>query len=154
MNPDELQIAKCCSTCLYTNDKPKLKPENHAAHYMVAKTERWCTLHQCPTVREGYCESYEEIENKGGGPAVKRARKQIARLNAIIAFKEKVRAAGGEIVDSSRHSTKYFRIVDGKVGYYYSDLLSFHPLDCKSSNYDDILQFKYKHAKPKRTKRA
>lgn len=140
MLPENLKIAKCCSTCLYTNDKPKLQPDTHASHYTVAKTERWCTLHQCPTVREGVCDDHEPIDKKGGAPAVKRARKQISRLNAINAFKEKIRNNGGEIV-TDRHA---YRVVDGRVVYYYGGNTngSYYQLSCKSNSHDNALELK------------
>lgn len=35
-----LKIGNSCGSCIHSN-RPKI-PREHAAHYEVAKTERWC----------------------------------------------------------------------------------------------------------------
>lgn len=61
----ELSIAKSCGSCIHTN-KPK-KPREHAAHYEVAKTERWCYLHKCHVIRECVCDDYGGINKATKG---------------------------------------------------------------------------------------
>ncbi len=55
----ELKIGNSCGSCLNSN-KPK-KPREHAAHYEVAKTERWCFLHNCHVTRECTCDNYTGV---------------------------------------------------------------------------------------------
>ena len=57
----ELKVGNSCGSCLNSN-KPK-KPREHAAHYEVAKTERWCFLHNCHVTRECTCEDYKGINS-------------------------------------------------------------------------------------------
>ncbi len=84
----KLSIAKCCGACMHVN-KPK-KPQDHAAHYEVAKTERWCYKYNIPTVREAVCE--EGFELAAGRCAAKtnlgRANKQNERLQRILAIRD------------------------------------------------------------------
>ncbi len=80
----KLEIAKCCGSCKHIN-KPK-EPEDHAAHYTVAKTERWCHKFGIPTMREAYCK--EGYELASGRCAAKtnlgRIQKQNERLQRVI----------------------------------------------------------------------
>ena len=77
-----LEIAKCCGTCIHCN-KPK-RPTEHEAHYMVAKTERWCYLNNIKTTRECVCDCYEIDNKKGGVPACKRIFKFNERAERIL----------------------------------------------------------------------
>lgn len=90
MSQITLEIAKCCGTCAGANRKAQIKPEDHAPHYMIAKTERWCEKHSIPTVREAVCSDWELQPKKGGAPAVKRALRQNLRLQAILKLKERL----------------------------------------------------------------
>lgn len=54
-----LRMGTSCGSCIHTN-RPK-KPREHAAHYEVAKTERWCFKHQCHVTRETTCDDYEGV---------------------------------------------------------------------------------------------
>lgn len=65
-----LSFAKCCGNCIHAS-KPR-KPDNHAAHYDVAKTERWCYLHNVHITRETVCDDFSWETKKGGVPACKR----------------------------------------------------------------------------------
>lgn len=58
----ELEFGRCCGNCVHCN-RPK-QPQDHEAHYMVAKTERWCFNHKCYITRESVCESFELEEKK------------------------------------------------------------------------------------------
>lgn len=109
----ELNIANCCGTCIWANSAHKKKAviDTHAAHYTVAKTERWCLKHNIPTVREAIChEGYELDNKKGGSPAVKRARSQNIRLEKIIKCKEYVLKNGPIEFDR-----RIFMVVDDRL---------------------------------------
>lgn len=54
-----LRLGNNCGSCIHTN-KPK-KPREHAAHYEVAKTERWCFKHNCHVSRECTCDDYKGV---------------------------------------------------------------------------------------------
>ena len=73
-----ISFAKCCGNCMHAS-KPK-KPDTHAAHYDVAKTERWCYLHNIYITRETVCDDFSWETKKGGVPACKR----------ILKFNEKL----------------------------------------------------------------
>lgn len=66
----ELKFAQCCGNCVHSS-RPK-KPDDHVAHYDVAKTERWCYLHSQYITRECVCDSFEQDNKRGGVPACKR----------------------------------------------------------------------------------
>ena len=55
----ELRIGNSCGSCIHSN-RPK-QPREHAAHYEVAKTERWCYKHNCHITRETTCDDHEGI---------------------------------------------------------------------------------------------
>jgi len=93
----ELEFGRCCGNCVHCN-RPK-QPQDHEAHYMVAKTECWCFNHKCYITRESVCDSFELEEKKGGIPAVKRVRKFNERARRIIALMEKMKALGIEEFD-------------------------------------------------------
>lgn len=65
-----LRLSKCCGTCIHVN-KPK-QPEDHAAHYTVAKTQRWCYKNNIMTTRECICDDYEMIQSRGAISSAKR----------------------------------------------------------------------------------
>jgi hypothetical protein len=52
-----IKLSNSCGSCIHTN-KPK-KPREHAAHYEVAKTERWCFKHNRNVSRECTCDDHE-----------------------------------------------------------------------------------------------
>lgn len=83
----DLKIGVCCSTCEYSS-KPKSPTDTHAAHYTVAKTERWCFLHNCNIVRESCCESYNVSNN--AGRSIKRVLKFNERLELIKQVSDKI----------------------------------------------------------------
>ena len=66
----ELKFAQCCGNCTHSS-RPK-KPDDHAAHYDVAKTESWCYLHNQHITRECVCGDFEQDNKRGGVPACKR----------------------------------------------------------------------------------
>jgi hypothetical protein len=55
----EIKLGKSCGSCLNSN-RPK-QPRKHAAHYEVAKTERWCFKHNCHVSRECTCDDYDGV---------------------------------------------------------------------------------------------
>lgn len=87
----ELKFAQCCGNCIHSS-RPK-KPNDYAAHYDVAKTERWCYLHSQHITRECVCDSFEQDNKRGGVPACKRVfafNNKLALYYKILSFvKEK-----------------------------------------------------------------
>ena len=138
----KLEIGKCCGTCKHIHkDKPKNNLDTHAAHYMVAKTERWCHKFNIPTSREALCEAGYELENKkGGAPAVKRAQKQVNRLIAILAFKERLIKDGPQIINRYKYFVENDRV---KYAYDWSGKWSEGTnISCKDNSHDDAIGFK------------
>lgn len=140
----ELKISQCCGTCFWANgaNQKKREVETHAAHYSVAKTERWCLKHNIPTSREAICESgYELDSKKGGAPAVKRAKKQVERLQKILKAKEFIQK-NGPVVERG----KTYVIHKDRLCYLY-DWDKEKPIDdrrawnvsCKENSHDDFL---------------
>ena len=143
----ELGFGRCCGNCVHCN-RPK-QPQDHEAHYMVAKTERWCYKHKCHITREAVCDSFELEEKKGGVPAVKRARKFNERAGRIIALMERMKSFGIEELDYygtiycihndwlyEKHSYKnsfgeiehYYWKVETKSGYFDSKEKALHEI--------------------------
>ncbi|MEE1085023.1 MAG: hypothetical protein UH850_14950 [Paludibacteraceae bacterium] len=100
-----LMFAKCCGNCMHSN-KPK-KPSDHAAHYDVAKTERWCYKHNCYITRETVCDEFEQENKKGGVPAAKRIFKFNQKLQKYNELRDKANRLG--ITDLSGYA-----LIDGK----------------------------------------
>lgn len=99
----DLQIAKCCGTCIHCN-RPR-KPDDHAAHYTVSKTQRWCYLHKIRTTRECICGNYEKEDKKGGAPACKRIFKFNERAKRIETFIEAMKNLG--VIELSANNTLF-----------------------------------------------
>jgi hypothetical protein len=126
----EIKIAQCCGACKYVNI-PK-KPEDHAAYYTVAKTERWCYKHGIPVTRETVCDEFEIENKKGAVPAFKRILAFNKKLEEIIRIKNWMEENN---ILSIKYSTYEFSIVKGKVYYRYTDWNSdWYLVSCKESN--------------------
>lgn len=137
MNKPIIEIAKCCGTCTGANRKAQPKSEDHVAHYMVAKTERWCEKHGIPTVREAVCPDWELEPKKGGTPAVKRALKQNRRLKAILELKKSL------LLDKIVTWNGYrFKIDNDRVVFSYpnSGSGSYYSMSCKENRFDEFLK--------------
>lgn len=127
-----LRLANCCGSCKHVN-KPK-KPEEHAAHYTVAKTERWCFKHGIPTMREALCDDYEFESKRGANPAFKRILKQNEKLNKIIEIKKYMQTKNiNELYYPSEEKPRYiFFIAQDKIYYRYQGF----------SNWASVVKFK------------
>lgn len=138
----ELKISQCCGTCFWANGAHTKKRdiETHAAHYSVAKTERWCAKHGIPTSREAICEDgYELDQKKGGAPAVKRAKKQVERLQKILKAKESIEKTGPVTVRN-----KMYVVHDNFLCYVYDwdkpiENRRAWKVSCKENSHDDFL---------------
>ena len=121
----ELLLAKCCGSCKHVN-KPK-QPENHAPHYFVAKTERWCYKYEMHVTRESYCaEGYELEVKKGASPAFKRILKFNEKLIKIIKIKEwMVKNNIKELKDNEPYPC-YFQIINNRLkrAYRYNECMT------------------------------
>ena len=95
----DLTFAKCCGNCIHSS-RPK-KPEDHAAHYDVAKTERWCYKHCCYITRETVCDEFEQDNKKGGVPAAKRILKFNQKLQKYNELRDKAQRLGVTEVQGS-----------------------------------------------------
>ena len=76
----ELRLGNSCGSCIHSN-RPKT-PRDHAAHYEVAKTERWCFKHNQHVTRESTCDDYEGT-NRAGKTAFTRIKTYNERLQAV-----------------------------------------------------------------------
>lgn len=97
----DLTFAKCCGNCVHSS-RPK-KPEDHAAHYDVAKTERWCYKHNCYITRETVCDEFEQDNKKGGVPAAKRILKFNQKLQKYNELRDKAKELGVVEIQGSEH---------------------------------------------------
>jgi hypothetical protein len=131
-----LRIAECCGSCKHSN-KPK-KPEDHAAHYSVAKTERWCYKNGIPVTRESVCDNYEMETKKGAVPAFKRILAFNKKLEKIIEVKNWMEENNIEKITYRNYD---FAIVNGKVCYRWNDWKdsSWYLVSCKDSQDCDRL---------------
>lgn len=109
----ELKIAKSCGSCLHTN-KPK-KPRDHAAHYEVAKTERWCFKHEINVTRECCCNDHEG-NNRASKTGLTRINKFNLRLEKI---KRIVTLIGNNVIKIGNYN---YRLNDkGLLSYSYDN---------------------------------
>lgn len=81
----EIRLGNCCGSCIHSN-RPKT-PRDHAAHYEVAKTERWCFKHDCHITRESSCDDHEGV-SRAAKTAFTRLIKYNARRKAILELAE------------------------------------------------------------------
>lgn len=95
MNKEPLRFAECCGNCVHCN-RPK-QPSDHAAHYTVAKTQRWCYHHKFRTTREAVCDNFELEQKKGGVPAIKRVFNFHKRAERIKRIAEKMKGREIEV---------------------------------------------------------
>ena len=80
-----MYIADCCGVCKHAN-KPKT-PSEHDAHYMVAKTQRWCYKHNMRCTREMSCTDFERDMKSAGVRAIQRVQSfnnRRWRINNVI----------------------------------------------------------------------
>ncbi|MFW6247213.1 MAG: hypothetical protein ACOC22_03530, partial [bacterium] len=108
----ELRIGKSCGSCIHTN-KPKT-PRDHAAHYEVAKTERWCFKHNCHVTRETVCDDYDGV-NRSAKTNFTRIKKFNDRIETVKLILDKI----GDRVITINH-WKYYK-KDGWLYYNFSD---------------------------------
>ena len=82
----EIRLGNSCGSCIHTN-KPK-KPREHAAHYEVAKTERWCFKHNCHVTRETCCDDYKGVSRaaKTAFTRIKNFNKRAAEVRRVAAL--------------------------------------------------------------------
>ena len=126
----ELRIANCCGACKHVN-QPK-KPEDHAAHYTIAKTERWCYKHGIPVTRETVCDDFELESKKGAMPAFKRILAFNKKLENIIKIKNWMEEHNIQIIT---YGTYDFSIVNDKIHYKYNNWKDsrWYLVSCKES---------------------
>lgn len=123
-----LKIANSCGSCIHAN-RPK-RPEGHAAHYEVAKTERWCFKHNCHITRETVCDDHE-----GTTKAAKTAFTRILNFNKrISAVKNLVELMGDKRIKTG--SMTYF-VKDNWLWYQYDSIKgSEYKLSTKTASHD------------------
>jgi hypothetical protein len=107
----ELKLAKSCGSCIHTS-KPK-KPREHAAHYEIAKTERWCFKHHINVTRECTCDDHQ-----GTNRAAKTSFTRITNFNERL---EKIKKIANLIGDKTIKIGDYnFLLVDGILHKHYN----------------------------------
>ena len=120
----DLTFAKCCGNCVHSS-RPK-KPEDHAAHYDVAKTERWCYKHNCYITRETVCDEFEQDNKRGGVPAAKRILKFNQKLQKYNELRDKAKqlgvttVQGGECIYTLRDDRWYYKYTIWQGGSYWA----------------------------------
>ena len=124
----EIRIGNSCGSCIHSN-RPKT-PRDHAAHYEVAKTERWCYKHNCHITRETTCDDHEGIS---------RAAK--TSLTRTIKFNERLKKI--EKVMELMWNQKI--IVDGKIFYVRENWLRYS-FDYKNNSYSHEYSVKTKES--------
>lgn len=134
----ELNYAICCGNCIHSS-RPK-NPDDHAPHYYVAKTERWCYLNHCFITRELCCESYDPDIKKGGIPAAKRVLAFNKKLDLLRIFEEKL---NGRKISYFKNDREFkFWILNAKVYKQWPDgvTVCYGPKDKETSEYLKIIQ--------------
>lgn len=95
-----LRIAECCGNCKHVS-RPKAPAEPHAAHYNVAKTERWCYKYNRNITRETVCDGFELESKKGGVAACKRAFSFNQKAEEINELRDRMKTLGFDYVRRS-----------------------------------------------------
>lgn len=122
-----LKLGNSCGSCIHSN-RPQT-PREHAAHYEVAKTERWCFKHNCHTTREATCDDHEGT-NRAGKTAFTRVIKYNQRLEKVKKFIE-IMGDKEVIVDD-----RIYYVKDGWLQYKYDRSNYEHPIRSKDSSTD------------------
>ncbi len=124
-----LRLANSCGSCLYSN-RPKT-PREHAAHYEVAKTERWCYKHNCHITRECTCDDHE-----GTSRAAKTAYTRINNFNERLRkIKKLIEFIGNDVIIVDE---RYYYVSNGWLKYKYSSMYSTFERTCSGkSNISD-----------------
>lgn len=147
----ELEIAKCCGTCIHCN-KPK-KPTNHEPHYSVAKTERWCYLNNIKTTRECVCDCFEINNKRGGVPACKRIFKFNERAKKIMALIEAMKENNIDRLTIKNWSATSYVIhknwlyEEYKNKIFGTDRVSYYMVDSCSAEFDRIEKLLWQNLK-------
>lgn len=81
----DIKLGNSCGSCLNSN-KPK-QPREHAAHYEVAKTERWCFKHNRHVSRECTCDDYIGV-NRSAKTSYSRIIKFNKRVELVLEILE------------------------------------------------------------------
>ncbi len=120
-------LGRSCGSCLHSN-RPK-QPREHAAHYEVAKTERWCFKHNCHITRETVCEDHE-----GSNRSARTSFTRIGKYNERIAkVREVLELIGDERIEipygDKGKIDKIFFKKDNWLYYVYGDLYSMQRYD-------------------------
>lgn len=124
-----IQLGKSCGSCIHTN-RPK-QPREHAAHYEVAKTERWCFKHNCHVSRETVCESDYEGVNRSAKTSYSRILKFNKRIETV---KEILELIGDKEIYAGYYTYKKIdNWLSYKGGYSFS---SYDKVRTKSSSHD------------------
>lgn len=132
----ELKVAKCCGSCLHSN-RPKA-PREHAAHYEVAKTERWCYKHSCHIIRESCCDDHEGINraSKTNFSRITKFNERAKRVRIIM------NVMGNKKITIKLGETKTFFVKDGWLKYEYEGFFNIKPIfvNTKNSSHDKYFE--------------
>lgn len=137
----ELTFAPCCGNCVHVS-RPKNPSDTHSPHYEVAKTERWCYLHNWYVTRETGCEDFEENPKSGGIPACKRIFAFNRKAQEIFQTGERMRRLGvasvknGNFFNFSIPEDNPYRI-HGDMGDGWS--YNYGPKDSKTTEYLKVI---------------
>ena len=124
-----LKLGNSCGSCIHSN-RPKT-PREHAAHYEVAKTERWCYKHNCHITRECSCDDHE-----GTSRAAKTAFTRINNFNDRLTKIRKIAELIGD--DVIVFDNYYYYVTNGWLKYKYGGMNSSFEHTCNGkSNISD-----------------
>lgn len=110
----EISVAKCCGSCKHAS-RPKT-PQDHAPHYSVAKTERWCYRHNQHITREAVCDDYELETKKGASSSIKRVinfNKKLEKVDEVKQFM--IHNNISELVYKGSYTMCHYRIINNQL---------------------------------------
>ena len=117
----EIRIGNSCGSCIHSN-RPK-QPREHAAHYEVAKTERWCYKHNCHITRETTCDDHEGISRAAKTSltrTIKFNQRQVKVLEVIKLLGDKKVIVGGVTFYVRENWLRYKYNYENQYSYEYS----------------------------------
>lgn len=127
-----IRLGNSCGSCIHSN-RPKT-PDTHAAHYEVAKTERWCFKHSCHITRESTCDDHEGV-SRAAKTAFTKLVKYNQRLNRIREVMVLMGDKEVRIGDGTGSKTYY--VSNNGLKYYYGTNKNYeHNLSSKESSTD------------------
>jgi len=132
----EIRLGTSCGSCIHTN-RPK-QPREHAAHYEVAKTERWCFKHNCHVTRETTCDDHEGVNRSGktSFTRIEKFNKRLVKIREVVELMGDKRIFTRDYIYFVKNNWLYYVHGNDLVRLNESNSYMHYPLRSKESSVD------------------